>query len=155
MSKGFRIFDKNNPKAMSEWDKINSAIMGGGGKRKMTSQDVERFEEMVVEHNSSNFSDEATARHTPKHILEANGGMHWKPLEEYKPICSSHPTWSVDDPGDKKSLYWPYIPNDDELMEEILRDRPGAKSMIKEHKKTVGWEITEDSKKHYHRKEGF
>jgi hypothetical protein len=115
---------ENNPKAMSEWDKINSAIMGGGGKRKMTSQDVERFEEIVVEHNSSNFSDEATARHTPKHILEANGGTHWKPLEEYKPICSSHPTWSVDDPGDKKSLYWPYIPNDDELMEEILRDRP-------------------------------
>jgi len=113
MSKGFRIFDNKNPQAMSEWDKINSAIMGGGGKRNMTSKDVNRFEEIVTEHDSSQFSDEATARHTPKHILEANGGTHWKQLEEYKPICSSHPTWSIDD------------------------------------------DITEDSKKHYHRKEGF
>ena len=157
MSKGFRIFNRGgNAHTTNEWDRINAAIMDGDGKRNMTSKDVSHFEELVEEHDSSQFSDEAIARTSSPALLERNGGTHWKPLDEYKPTCSYMPTWTMEDPGeDKDNLYWPYIPNDKELLEEILRDRKGAKQMIKEHKKTVGWEIQEDSKKHYHRKEGF
>lgn len=147
-NKKFRIFDKKNPKALSEWERINAAIMDDGGKRKMTTQDVDRFVEIVPEHNSNRFSDET--------IIAENGGQqHWKPLGEYKPTCSYMPTWTMDDPGDKKSLYWPYIPNDDELMEEIYRDRPGARKLVAEHKKTAGWEVRQQSEKQYQRKEGF
>lgn len=155
MSKGFRVFNKGNNQPSNEWDRINAAIMGGDGKRQMTTRDVSRFEELAQEHDSRQFTDEAIRATTHKRILESNGGTHWKPLEEYKPTCSYMPTWNMEDPGDQKSLYWPYIPNDDELMTEILRDRKGAKQMIGEHKKSVGWEINEDSKNRFHRKEGF
>ncbi len=155
MRKKFRVFDKKNQRAMSEWDRINAAIMSSDGKRQLTSKDVEVFEDIVEEHDSSLFTDERMIASTPKRILTENGGTHWTPLGEYTPICSSHPKWSMDDPGDKDSLYYPYIPNDAELMEEIYRDRKGAKKLVTEHQKAMGWNISRDLGSRYNRREGF
>lgn len=145
MGKGYRVFNNDHAKSMSEWEKINQAIVGSDNKRKIETKDIQKLEEVVPEHNQERYTDESLAK----------DNLHWSKLGEYQVIDKGIHKWKIDEGGDRNSIYWPYIPNDAELMEEIYRDRPGARKMVNEHKKIMGHDISEEVSKQYHRREGF
>ena len=136
-NKGFAIFDRESrPGKM--YDNLREAV-GEDGLAKMNSQHVQD----MTAHEEANYMNRPMSKKEGVILNEIGKkfGMGNKKLEPY--IAEGdidHSVFSMDNPGNKEYLYWPYItepfdPEDDRRIDEATgRDR---KKLISEHTTTV------------------
>jgi hypothetical protein len=143
-----RGFDAEEDASDSGMEEINPAIGELDSildKRGLTSEDVNSLAEaglsLIAGKSDAEMKDELN--------------LKWKELGEYEPVESYNPLdakeFRMEDEGDPKYLYWPYIPFASTIA---ATKRDGASELIKEHERTVSKWIVDETPKPWN-DEGF